>query len=104
MSKEKRKPFLSGLAHLACSLAMALTVPAAQAQTGRNVNDATTTVSSLPQAFDAAWQRQPEAKSAELRREAADAPATNRRELDGGIAVARTVVEDRSPQSQRRQP
>jgi cobalt-zinc-cadmium efflux system outer membrane protein len=73
MSKEKRKPFLSGLAHLACSLAMALTVPAAQAQTGRNVNDATTTVSSLPQAFDAAWQRQPEAKSAELRREAADA-------------------------------
>ena len=73
MSKETRKPFLSGLAHLACSLAMALTVPAAQAQTGRNVHDATTTVSSLPQAFDAAWQRQPEAKSADLRREAADA-------------------------------
>ena len=76
MSKESQKPFLSGLAHLACSLAMALTALAAQAQTGRdirNVAGAASNVSSLPQAFDAAWQRQPEAKSAELRREAADA-------------------------------
>ena len=74
MSKETRKPFLSGLVLFACSLAM--TAPAAQAQTGRDVrkvHDAASTVSSLPQAFDAAWQRQPEAKSAELRREAADA-------------------------------
>lgn len=55
---------------------MALTALAAQAQTGRDVRNVAGTasnVSSLPQAFDAAWQRQPEAKSAELRREAADA-------------------------------
>ncbi|MDQ5903071.1 MAG: outer membrane protein heavy metal efflux system [Pseudomonadota bacterium] len=70
MSKEIRKPFLSGPAFFACSLALALSMPAAQAQTGR---DAATTVNSLQQAFDAAWQRQPEAKSAELRREAAEA-------------------------------
>lgn len=73
MSKETPKPFLSGLARFACSLALALTVPVAQAQADRNVHDAANTISSLQQAFEATWQRQPEAKSADLRREAADA-------------------------------
>lgn len=70
MSKEIRKPLpmLFG-----CCLALALSVPAAQAQSSHNVRDAATTVSSLSQAFEAAWQRLPEAKSADLRREAADA-------------------------------
>lgn len=70
MSKILQKHFLSGPALVACSLALVLSMPAARAQTGR---DAAPTVNSLQQAFDAAWQRQPEAKSAELRREAAEA-------------------------------
>ena len=54
--------------------------------------------------FDAAWQRQPEAKSAELQARSRRCPAADGRELDGGTAVARTVVQDRPPQSQRWQP
>jgi len=54
-------------------LVLALSTTAIQAQTNRNGADTSATVSSLSQAFDAAWQRQPEAKSADLRYEAADA-------------------------------
>lgn len=73
MSKEIRSTFKSGPALIACSLALLLSASRVEAQASRSVPDASATINSLSQAFDAAWQRQPEAKSADLRREAADA-------------------------------
>ena len=98
MSKETRKPFLSA--------GLVLLPPSGHDHAGRSSPNRArrsqefmmrgTVSSRLPQ-NPRRPHAQPEAKSAELRREAADAPAAGGRKLDARTAVVRTVVQDRPP-------